>query len=302
MMRMLSMSAALCVLALSAGGALAQETTTPQSGTQSTQPAPPPQSQDQSTQPAQTPNAQPAPETQPAPGTPPSAVPVDPAAGSPAAGANAAAASTDVLAAIRTAGKKADAKADQKATAALDAASNDLEKNVASDGDRKIAERLAAEFGTTPDALLAEKNDLKTSWGQLVIAHSIVANGTMEVTPKQLLDLRAEGMSWGQIANGMGLRLGQVVSAAKEEVRVGKGLTKPDGKVAVVTGAGSKADAAKAEKAAMKAAAKAEQARAKAAEAEAAKAEEAKADQAKANAETPGADAAAGKPDGGKNK
>jgi hypothetical protein len=131
---------------------------------------------------------------------------------------------------------------------------------------------LAAEFGTTPDALLSEKTDAKASWGQLMIAHSLLANGTTDLTTKQIFDLRGEGMSWGQIANGMGLRLGDVVKAAKEEARVAKGLSQPDGKVAVMHGAGSKfeassraAKAEKAEKTAMKEAAKAEAAKAEAA-------------------------------------
>lgn len=257
---MFGMFAVFCAVALAAGPAGSEETTTPQTGagqtqTETAQPAP--------TTPPPSEVAPAAPAAEPAPTTPPPAM----EAGSPAA-------ATDVLASIRATGKKVNPKADQNATTALDAASSDLEKIVATDGDRKIADRLAAEFGTTADALLAEKSDVKASWGQLVIAHSLAANATTPVTVKQLFDLRGEGMSWGQIANGMGLHLGQVVRATKEEVRVAKGLAKPDGKVAVVTGPGSKADAAKAEQAAMKAAAKADkEAKAQAAKADAAKAE-----------------------------
>jgi len=256
--------AALCLIALAGGRALADDTATPQPGA-----AQPGTAQPGTVPDNQTPSAQPAPSTQPPPATTPA--PADPPTMGGDAGAPPAPSAADALTRIRDEGKKVDAKADQKATTALDAASNDVEKNVTSDGDAKVAERLAAEFGSTPDALLSEKNDLKTSWGQLMIAHSLLANGTTDLTAKQIFDLRGEGMSWGQIANGMGLRLGEVVKAAKEEARVAKGLSKPDGKVAVVHGAGSKFGATggptKTEKTAMKAASKAETAKADAAKA-----------------------------------
>lgn len=262
MKRMLGLFVAFGTLALAAGPAGAEETTTPPTGAA--------QTQTETAQPAPTP-----PPSESAPAAPAGdAAPASPAPVTPAAAESSAPAGTDPLAAIRAGGKNVNVKADKNATTALDAASADVEKIVASDGDRKIAERLAAEFGTTPDALLAEKGELKTSWGQLMIAHSLAANAAASVSPKQLIELRGEGMSWGAIATGMGLHLGQVVRATKEEVRVAKGLAKPDGKVAVVTGTGSKAGAAKAEESAMKAAAKAEkEAKAQAAKEEAAKAE-----------------------------
>ena len=258
MKRTTSLLVTLGLLSLAAIPALADDAAT------QTAPGAADQTQTPSTQPA--PATQPPPATQPAPA--PTSAPADP--GQPAVSSDAAApaapSAADVLARIRDEGKKLDAKTDQKVTTALDAASNDVEKNVASDGDAKIAARLAAEFGTTPDALLSEKNDLKASWGQLMIAHALVANGSTDLTAKQVFDLRGEGMSWGQIATGMGLRLGDVVKAAKEEARVAKGAVPADGKVAVVHGAGSKADAseraAKAEKAAMKEASKAASAKA----------------------------------------
>jgi len=232
--------AALGLFVLGSGSALAEDaaTQTPQATTPpATQPAP-------TTTPDA--NAQPAPTaTTPAPAT----------ETTPAVDATAAA---DPLAVIRTEGKKVEPKLDKKSSEALDAVANDVEKNVATDGDAKIAERLAVEFGTTPDALTAEKNEVKTSWGQLMIAHALMANGTQAVTAKQLFDLRNEGMSWGQIATGMGLKVGDVVKAAKEEARVAKGLQKADGTVAVVHGAGSKFGASGSPPKAKKESAKAE--------------------------------------------
>jgi hypothetical protein len=226
--------AGLGVLTLAAGIALAEDpktdgTATQTPAAQTTPSATPATPADQSTTPA----AQPA--TPDAKSTP---VPIP--SGDPAA-AQAAAAAADPLTRIREEGKKLDANADKKATAAIDAAVNDVEKNAATDGDQKIAERLGGEFGVTPETLIGEKNDLKVSWGQLMLARTLTANSAAELSTRQMFDLRNEGMSWPQIASGMGLKLGEVLNAAKAEAKVAKGLSKADGKVAVVHGEGSKA-------------------------------------------------------------
>jgi hypothetical protein len=229
--------AGLGVLTLAAGIALAEETKTDGAATQApagqtTPSATPATPADQTTAPATTPNATPA--TPDAKSTP---VPIP--SGDPKAAQAAVAA--DPLTQIRDQGKKLDASADKKASAAIDAAANDVEKNVATDGDKKIAERLAGEFGVSVEMLTAEKDGLKVGWGQLMLARTLLANSSTELSTRQLFDLRNEGMSWAQIASGMGLRLGEVLSATKAEAKVAKGLAKADGKVAVVHGSGSKA-------------------------------------------------------------
>ena len=223
--------AGLGVLTLAAGIALAEDTKTDGAATQT---------------PAQaTPNATSATPATPADqSTTPAAsdaksTPVPIPSGDPAA-AQAAAAAGDPLTKIREEGKKLDAKADAKATAAIDVAVNDVEKNASTDGDQKIAERLGGEFGVTPETLIGEKNDLKVSWGQRMLARTLTANSATELSTRQMFDLRNEGMSWPQIASGMGLKLGEVLNAAKAEAKVAKGLSKADGKVAVVHGEGSK--------------------------------------------------------------
>jgi hypothetical protein len=226
--------AGLGVLTLAAGIALAEDTKTDGTAT-------PPAGQT-------TPSATPATPADPAAGQPATpatpdakSTPVPIPSGDPAAAQAQATAPGDPLTRIREEGKKLDAKADQKASAAIDAAVNDVEKNAATDGDQKIAERLGGEFGVTPETLLGEKNDLKVGWGQLMLARTLTANSATELSTRQMFDLRNEGMSWPQIASGMGLKLGEVLSAAKAEAKVAKGLSKADGKVAVVHGEGSKA-------------------------------------------------------------
>jgi hypothetical protein len=64
-------------------------------------------------------------------------------------------------------------------------------------------------------------------------------------------------MGWGQIAHGLGLKLGPAMGAVKTEARVARGLEKADGKVTTIQGTGSRAGAQAAAKAATKATIKA---------------------------------------------
>jgi hypothetical protein len=139
------------------------------------------------------------------------------------------------LEAIKEKGAKIDAQARAKAEAKLESSARSIDAKAETQGDLQVAGRLAKEFGMTADALLAEKAQLETSWGQLLIAHTLSANATSANTPvsvEQLFDLRADGMGWGQIAAGLGFNLGSAVSAVQSEGRVAAGLAKPDGTAA----------------------------------------------------------------------
>jgi hypothetical protein len=144
---------------------------------------------------------------------------------------------------IKTKGAKVSAEARQNAEAKMDAAVKAVDAEAQANGDAKIAARLAAEFGMTAEALLAEKQSLGVSWGQLMIAHSLMANSATVVTAENLLQLREEGAGWGQIAAGLGLRLGDAVSAIRAESRVATGLAKADGRVATIRGEGARVGA-----------------------------------------------------------
>ncbi len=48
--------------------------------------------------------------------------------------------------------------------------------------------------------------------------------------------MRHDGMGWGQIAHGLDLRLGDVVSAVRSESRVADGTAKGNGKPALIHG------------------------------------------------------------------
>lgn len=100
-------------------------------------------------------------------------------------------------------------------------------------GDVPVRDRLAAEFGVTPEALTAQREQFGMGWGELMIAHTLLANAE-GVTIEQLHVLRQEGLGWGQLAHGVQLNTSGFVTAVKNEVSVARGTAKPDGKPAVV--------------------------------------------------------------------
>lgn len=174
----------------------------------------------------------------------------EPAAqGSAAAQAEAAAAAEAQLAArkklddIKQRGARVPGEARAKAEAKLAVVATRTDEEVAAHGAAKVAGRLAAEFGTRAEQLRAEHRALGCSWGDLMIAHSLAANVSGAATVEQMIALRREGTGWGQIAAGLGLKLGHVVSAVQAEGRVATGLAKPDGKVAAIRGDGTRVDA-----------------------------------------------------------
>jgi hypothetical protein len=140
---------------------------------------------------------------------------------------------------VRNKGAKVSADARAKAEAKLTASATAVD-NDATKGEETVASRLAAEFGMTTEALTAEKTELGVSWGQLMVAHTLMANATTQLTCQQLFDMRSD-MGWGQIAAGLGLKLGEAVSAVTSEGRVASGRVRADGKVAVIHGEGAKA-------------------------------------------------------------
>jgi len=117
-----------------------------------------------------------------------------------------------------------------------------VDEEAAAKGDQTVASRLAADFGMTADALIAEKGTYKTGWGELMIAHTLLANvKSGVVTLDQLFEMRRNGLGWGQIGHGLDLKLSGVVSAAKAQSRVAIGLAKADGRPAKIQSASVKA-------------------------------------------------------------
>ena len=144
---------------------------------------------------------------------------------------------------VKERGMKVSAKERAQVEKQLDEVEKQVENEGTSKGDAEVAGRIATEFGMTPDALTAERAQYGRGWGELVVAHTLQANAKSDVTVADLFDMRAQGMGWGQIAAGLGLKLGAVVPAVKAEGRVALGLEKGDGKVATIAAAGMGAKA-----------------------------------------------------------
>jgi hypothetical protein len=127
-------------------------------------------------------------------------------------------------------GAKTSAKTRADVDAKLAATTHKVDDAASTAGDAAVAQRLAADFGMSSDAILAEKQTLGASWGQLMIAQTLASNSSSGLGVEQIYQMRTDGNGWGQIAAGMGLKLGDLVSATQAEGKVAAGLEKPQGK------------------------------------------------------------------------
>jgi hypothetical protein len=125
-----------------------------------------------------------------------------------------------------------------RASADRELAATARDINRASVGETRVASFLGAEFGMSQEAIITQKKDLGASWGNLTIAHTLVASNTQGMTVAHLLQLLDRGMGWGQIAAGLRFELNDAVRAVNAEGRVATGRAKADGKAAPIRGDG----------------------------------------------------------------
>jgi hypothetical protein len=144
--------------------------------------------------------------------------------------------------AIRDRAKSASPKARATTDKKLTKISGEIDTEANAKGKATAAGRVAPEFGMTGDALVAEADQFGAGLGEIIIAHTLLANSKTTVTMDQLFALRKDGMGWGQIAQGMDLRLGEVVSAVMSEGKVAQGTAKADGKTAMIHSASTHAN------------------------------------------------------------
>ena len=109
-----------------------------------------------------------------------------------------------------------------------------VNKQAEGKGQAAVAKRLAAEFSVSSEALLDEKGRHGLSWGEIVIAHTLLANSSEKVTLLDLATLRSDGLSWGAIAFGLKFHMEDFEDAIKAEGRVAMGLSKADGKAEAI--------------------------------------------------------------------
>jgi hypothetical protein len=101
-----------------------------------------------------------------------------------------------------------------------------VNKQAQGKGQSAVAKRLAVEFSTTGDILLDEKADYSWSWGEVMVAHTLLAHSIKKVAVPDLATLRAGGLSWGAIAYGLEFRMEDFEEMLKAEGRVAMGLPK----------------------------------------------------------------------------
>lgn len=109
-----------------------------------------------------------------------------------------------------------------------------VNKEASDHGQTTMAARLAAEFKLTEESLLDEKAEHGLSWGEVMIAHTLLANAGAGLTIVDLAQLRREGLGWGAIAFGLQFHMEDFEDAIKAEGRVAMGLSKADGKAATI--------------------------------------------------------------------
>ena len=141
------------------------------------------------------------------------------------------------LAEIRTRAREMPPSKRESIEKQLLTSSKRVDTDAAKLGEIPVRDRLAAEFGMTPEALAAQREVFKMGWGELMMAHTLVANANGELTMEQVDALRKEGLGWGELAHGLGLNTTGFVTAVKNEVSVARGTAKPDGKAPVVVSA-----------------------------------------------------------------
>ena len=104
-----------------------------------------------------------------------------------------------------------------------------INSDASAKGQTKIAERLASKFDVTSDVLLGMKGEYGLSWGELVVAHTLLANSSVKVDLPDLASLRSEGLSWGAIAFGLRFHMEDLEEAIKAGGRVAIGISKAKG-------------------------------------------------------------------------
>lgn len=126
-----------------------------------------------------------------------------------------------------------------RASADKDMAARARDINRTSVGETRVASFLAVEFGLSEEVVIAEQRDLRASWGNLTIAHTLAASDKLGMSVARILQLHDHGMGWGQVAAGLRLNLHEAVRAVNVECRVARGRAKADGKVASIGEGGS---------------------------------------------------------------
>jgi hypothetical protein len=109
-----------------------------------------------------------------------------------------------------------------------------VNRRASEQGQSAVATRLAAEFSVPREALLDVKGTHGWSWGDVMIAYTLLANTPPGAAPSDLASLRSEGLGWAAIAYGLQFRMEDFEEAIKAQGRVAMGWSKADGKAETI--------------------------------------------------------------------
>lgn len=101
-----------------------------------------------------------------------------------------------------------------------------VNRDVSTTGQARIATKLASQFGITIDNLLDVKSDRGFSWGELVVARTILSDSEHAINLDDLGSLREEGLTWGALAYALGFHLEDLEDAIRAQGRIATGLSK----------------------------------------------------------------------------
>jgi len=101
-----------------------------------------------------------------------------------------------------------------------------VNRDVTATGPTKVASKIASRLGMTVDDLLAVKSERGFSWGELVVAQTLLSDSERPITLEDLGSLRAEGFSWGALAYALGFHLDDLEDEIKTQGKIAAGLTK----------------------------------------------------------------------------
>jgi hypothetical protein len=101
-----------------------------------------------------------------------------------------------------------------------------VNRDATTTGQARIATKLASQFGITVDALLDVKSERGFSWGELVVARTLLSDSKRAINLDDLGSLRAEGLTWGALAYALGFHLEDLEDAIRAQGRIATGLSK----------------------------------------------------------------------------
>jgi hypothetical protein len=111
-------------------------------------------------------------------------------------------------------------------------------------GEAQVSRRIADELALDPVRLQREHDAAQASWGEVLVASVLALNTRTAIAPRDLVFWHHGGLSWSQLACGLGLELDSTVSAVDLEARVARGRAKADHRVATIRGENARMRAA----------------------------------------------------------